>query len=324
MGSIESIQFVMSIDLSYIAPAVDKAVLKKELNAERFVRFANKGSNEIYVVNQLNSPHVVREIGRLRELTFATAGGGTGMPMDLDEFDTSDNCYDQLILFNREEEEIVGGYRFIDCSKAITADGIALSTAHYFNFSERFVKEYLPVTIELGRSWIQPKYQPSVDARKGIFTLDNLWDGLGAIAIDNPHIKHFFGKVTMYTSYNAEARDAVLHLMNYYFKDPDLLVVPKEPLRELSDITSFKEELKGLEFKEGMKLLLRFVKERGEAIPPLINNYMQLSPSMKAFGTALNPDFGDVEETGILVTIDDIYESKKERHISTYLSEKRV
>lgn len=323
VGSRKSVSISMTVDLTYIAPAVDRELLKQELNAERFVRYANKGSNEIYIVNQLNSPHAVREIGRLRELTFATAGGGTGMPLDLDEFDTSDNCYDQLILFNREEEEIVGGYRFIDCSKAITAHGIALSTAHYFNFSERFVQEYLPVTIELGRSWIQPKYQPSVDARKGIFTLDNLWDGLGAIAIDNPQIKHFFGKVTMYTSYNAEARDAVLHLMNYYFKDNDLLVVPKEPLQELSDISLFKQELEGLEFKEGMKLLQRFVKERGEAIPPLINNYMQLSPTMKAFGTALNPDFGDVEETGILVTIADIYEAKKERHISSYISGNR-
>lgn len=305
-------------DLSYIIPPIDKEVIKAELNEDRFVRHSNKGSNEIYIVNQHNSPNVVQEIGRLREVTFATAGGGTGMPVDLDRYDTHDNCYEQLVLFNREEEEIVGGYRFIDCSKVINTDPIELSTANYFEFSEKFIQDYLPVTIELGRSWIQPNYQPSVNARKGIFTLDNLWDGLGAIAVDNPQIKHFFGKVTMYTSYDAQARDAVLYFMNYFFPDKEQLVLAKNPQGEISEIPGFKSDLQGLDFKEGLRLLQRFCKEHGEAIPPLINSYMQLSPSMKSFGTASNPDFGDVEETGILVTIDDIYDAKKERHISTY------
>ena len=308
----------MQKDLGYIIPAVSKELLAKELNDSVFLRFANKGDNEIYSVNVHNSPNVLREIGRLRELTFASAGGGTGMELDLDEFDLSENCYQQLILWDKENQEIVGGYRYIDCSTVLNTDPIELSTAHYFNFSDKFRSEYLPQTIELGRSWIQPEYQPSVNARKGIFTLDNLWDGLGAIAIDNPHIKHFFGKVTMYTSYNAEARDAVLHLMNHFFKDKEALVYPKHPLLELSNIDSFKAEIKDLDFKEAMKVLQKFCKERNESIPPLINNYMQLSPTMKAFGTAANPDFGDVEETGILVTIADIYDAKKERHISTY------
>ncbi|MFY0643556.1 MAG: GNAT family N-acetyltransferase [Bacteroidia bacterium] len=308
------------MDLSYIRKPIAKSIIKDELSSDLFVRHSNKGSNEIYIVNQHNAPNVVQEIGRLREVTFATAGGGTGMPVDLDEFDTSELCYEQLILFNPEDEEIVGGYRFIECSKVIHTNPIQLSTAHYFNFTEKFVTQFLPHTIELGRSWIQPLYQPSVNARKGIFTLDNLWDGLGAIAVDNPQIKHFFGKVTMYTNYNAEARDAVLYLMNHFFEDKEELVKPKHPLPELSDIDDFKAEIEDLDFKEAMKVLQRYTKDRGENIPPLINNYMQLSPSMKAFGTAANPDFGDVEETGILVTIDDIYDSKKERHISSYVS----
>lgn len=308
----------MSKDLSYIIEPVDKELIKAELTSAVFLRNANKGHNEIYCVNCHNSPNIIQEIGRLRELTFASAGGGTGEPVDLDEFDLSENCYQQLILYNREEEEIVGGYRFIDCSKVINTDPIELSTAHYFNFSETFISNYLPYTIELGRSWIQPNYQPSVNARKGIFTLDNLWDGLGAIAVENPHIKHFFGKVTMYSNYNAEARDAVLYLMNHFFADKEGLVSPKKALQELTNIEAFKADIAMLDFKDAMRVLGRFVKERGENIPPLINNYMQLSPTMKAFGTALNPDFGQVEETGILVTIADIYDHKKERHISTY------
>lgn len=308
----------MALDLSYIIPPIDKAQLEKELNEDVFVRMANKGNNEVYIVNQHNAPNVVQEIGRLRELTFASAGGGTGLAVDLDEFDTSENCYDQLILYNREEQEIVGGYRFIKCKDVLHTSPIELSTAHYFTFSETFVNDYLPYTIELGRSWIQPAYQPSVNARKGIFTLDNLWDGLGAIAVDNPSIKHFFGKVTMYRSYQPEARDAVLYLMNHFFADDLALVSPIHPLGEITQINDFKTSIEGLEFKDALRILQKFVKDRGENIPPLINNYMQLSPSMKAFGTALNPDFGDVEETGILVTIEDIYPAKKERHISTY------
>ncbi len=308
----------METNLDYIIPPIDKSVLKKELNEDRFVRTTNKGNNEIYIVNHHNSPNVMKEIGRLREVTFATSGGGTGSPLDVDDFDLSENCYQQLIVFSPEDEEIIGGYRFIDCSTILNTDPLELSTKHYFNFSEKFRNEYLPYTIELGRSWVQPNFQPTVNPRKGIFALDNLWDGLGAITIDYPHIKHYFGKVTMYTHYHAEARDAVLFFMKHNFSDSEGLVTPIKPLQLSTDLTSFEESINGLDFKEGIKILSNYVKERGEHIPPLINNYMQLSPTMKSFGTALNPDFGGVEETGILVTIADIYDEKKARHLDTY------
>ena len=305
----------MKIDLSYIIPPIDKEIIKKELKNGRFVRHTNKANNEIYIVNHHNSPNVMLEIGRLRELTFATAGGGTGEPVDIDEFDTSENCYEQLIVWAPIAEEIVGGYRFIDCSKVIHTNPIELSTEHYFNFSPKFLKEYLPKTIELGRSWVQPSFQPTVDSRRGIFALDNLWDGLGAIVIANPNIEHFFGKVTMYTSYNKEARDAILFFMNYFFPDKENLVTPIFPLGLSTNTSEIESLIKGKEFKEALKELVNFAKQRGESVPPLINNYMQLSSTMKSFGTAANPDFGDVEETGILITIADIFESKKERHL---------
>ena len=206
----------MSINLDYILPKVDVNLIQKELNKSTFVRNTNKLNNEIYIVNHHNSPNVMQEIGRLRELTFATAGGGTGKPIDIDNYDTNEVCYQQLIIWSPEDKEIVGGYRFIDCSTAIQGKDIALSTKNYFNFSQKFINEYLPKTIELGRSWIQPKYQPA-NSRKGLFSLDNLWDGLGAIVVNNPHLVYFFGKVTMYTSYEPEAKKAVLAMMNHYF-----------------------------------------------------------------------------------------------------------
>lgn len=305
----------MAIDLSYIIPPIEREVLKMELNADRFVRKTNKAGNEIYVINHHNSPNVMQEIGRLREVTFATAGGGTGEPVDIDDYDTSENCYEQLIVWAPDSEEIVGGYRFIDCGKVVNTDPIELSTAHYFNFSEEFKKDYLPRTIELGRSWVQPSFQPSVNSRKGIFALDNLWDGLGAIIVDNPEIKYFFGKVTMYTSFNKEARDAILYFMDYFFPDRDKLVTAIHPLGLTTSTDEIHGRINGKEFKEAIKELSQFCRERGEAIPPLVNNYMQLSSTMKSFGTASNPDFGDVEETGIMVTIGDIFDAKKERHL---------
>ena len=198
-----------------IIDPIDKAILKRELNSDRFLRTTRKGGNEIYCVNIHNSPNVLKEIGRLREVTFRASGGGTGQALDLDDFDTSENCYDQLIVWSPEDEEIIGGYRFILCKKAIRdINNIELSTAHYFSFSEKFITDYLPNTIELGRSWVQPNFQPTVNPRKGLFALDNIWDGLGAIVKTNPDIKYFFGKVTMYPTYNTEARDFLLHFIS--------------------------------------------------------------------------------------------------------------
>ena len=260
----------------------------------------------------------MKEIGRLREITFAMAGGGTGQPYDIDDKDTSDNCYEQLVVWSPEDDEITGGYRFFDCAKAIDSWAKDLSTAHYFNFSEKFVRDYLPYSIELGRSWVNPLYQPTVDPRKGLFALDNLWDGLGAIVLGHPHMKYFFGKVTMYTKFNEDAKRAVLGFMKYYFPDNESLATPKNPIYTSVLNHEIIGMINGLDFKEGLKVLQKYCRERGENVPPLISNYMQLSPTMKSFGTTKNMEFGGVEETGILINLADIYTEKMERHIEGY------
>jgi len=299
-----------------IIERVDRKVIKNELNSDRFLRHTRKGENEIYVINAHNAPNTLTEIGRLREIAFRMSGGGTGECIDLDEFDTSKNCYQQLIVWSPKDEEIVSGYRFIRCDTTIKSTEVELSTAHYFNFSERFLNQYLPHTIELGRSWVNSLFQPSVNARKGLYALDNVWDGLGAITVNNPDIQYFFGKVTMYPSYNREARDFLLHFLHHYFPDNENLIVPIHPLK--IDVSKHFEALKvrHITYQEAFKLLNSYVRERGEVIPPLVNIYMNLSPTMKTFGTAINPDFGNVEETGILVTITDVYPEKKERHMN--------
>jgi hypothetical protein len=308
-----------------IVEQVSKGLLLQELTNDRFVRKTNNGNNEIYIITHHNSPNVMREIGRLREVTFRHAGGGTGKSIDIDEFDTCSHPYQQLLVWNPEDQEIVGAYRFILCKDAEYIKGkVQLATTELFNFSEQFYKEYLPHTIELGRSFIQPLYQPSEQFRKGLFSLDNLWDGLGALVVDNPSQKYFYGKVTMYTDFNVVARDYILTFMLHYFPDDEKLVTPIHGLTNKTDVSNFLSELKNLDYKAGYAYLNKMVRALGENIPPLVNAYMNLSSTMKCFGTAINPTFGGVEETGILVTINDIYQSKKERHINSYLLEKGI
>ncbi|NBO61326.1 MAG: GNAT family N-acetyltransferase [Flavobacteriia bacterium] len=300
-----------------IMDEISREVLIQELLAVGKVRNTRKGENEIYLLNNKNAPNTVQEIGRLREVTFRASGGGTGLTVDLDEYDTGDFAYEQLIVWSPEDQEIVGGYRFAFCSKALDELGkIHLSTAHYFDFSSQFVNEYLPFTIELGRSWVQPNFQPTVNPRKGLFALDNIWDGLGVLVKEHPEIRYFFGKVTMYPNYDTQSRDYLLHFMHRFFPDREQLMAPKHPLQQNFDPTFIDEQLKGLDFKDAFRVLNGLIRDKGEFIPPLVNIYMNLSPTMKTFGTAVNPEFGGVEETGILVTIDDIFIEKKERHMA--------
>lgn len=304
-----------------IIPPVERELIEDELTKERFIQVTHKGNNEIYIVNHHNSPHTMREIGRLREISFRSAGGGTGHEIDMDEYDTTDRCYEQLIVYSREDKEIIGGYRFITGRRAKDpkTGEFDLSTAHYFNFSEQMKNDYLPYSIELGRSWVQPEYQPSVNPRKGVFALANIWDGLGALITRYPEMKYFFGKVTMYKTYNTEARDILLAFMANYFPDKQALCTPKSELFAGFNDSIFKEHFKeDIPFSDGFKVLHKLLKDRGEWIPPLINIYMNLSSTMMTFGTAFNPDFGGVEETGLMVTIADIHEDVKERHITDY------
>lgn len=301
---------------------VDKKKLLSELTEEHFVRKTNKGDNEIYMFNAHTAPNLMREVGRIRELTFRSAGGGTGKEIDIDEFDvTPETPYQQLIVWDPQEQAILGGYRYILCDRLDTnAEGEPnLATTELFRFSEQFKRDYMPRTIELGRSFVHPQYQSTRMGRKSLFALDNLWDGLGALTVDHPQIEYFFGKVTMYTSFNIQARNMILYFMRKYFKDKERLVEPIVPLAIEVDEQQMKQIFTGNNYEEDYKILSHHVRELGENIPPLVNAYMSLSPSMKTFGTAINAGFGGVEETAILIKIADVYEAKKKRHIATYI-----
>lgn len=309
------------MSMKEIIPPVPLEALKEELSNDKFIRKTNKASNKIYVVNAINAPNTMREIGRLRELSFRNAGGGTGLECDLDEYDTGERAYQQLVVWDPDEQAILGGYRFYICeSNKCFKDGrVRLATAKLFNFSDTFITDYLPHMIELGRSFVQPKYQTTSLRRKGIYALDNLWDGLGALMLDYPHKKYMFGKVTMYLHYHQMARDMILFFLNKHFPDNEELVTTKEPFKMVTDRARLTATFTGLDYQEDYKILSKEVRSCGENIPPLINAYMNLSPSMKTFGTVLNKSFGDVEETGIMITLNDLYMAKVERHVLNYV-----
>ena len=306
-----------------IIQPIAKEVLKSELTPDRQLRMTNNSHNEIYIVTAHNAPNVMREIGRLREIAFREAGGGSGKEVDIDEFDICDNCYKQLIVWNPEAEEIIGGYRYL-CGTDWDYDSNGqpiLATSHMFHFSDRFIKEYAPWTIELGRSFVALPYQSSRMGAKSLFALDNLWDGLGALTVIKPNVKYFFGKMTMYPSYIRKGRDMILYFLKKYFDDKDKLIIPMKPLELETDTQELEALFSGKNFKEDYKILNCEVRKLGYNIPPLVNAYMSLSPTMKLFGTAINYGFGDVEETGILIAMEEIFEEKRVRHIDSFINE---
>lgn len=303
-----------------IIDPVDIRLIEQELTPERFLRKTNKANNEIYVVDAHNSPHIMREIGRLREIAFRHAGGGTGKACDIDEFDLMEPACQQLLVWNPDDHEIIGAYRYITGANMQFTSGDVpnIAMSHMFRFSPEFIEQYLPCTLELGRSFVTPEYQSSRVGARGIFALDNLWDGLGALTVIHPEIKYLFGKMTMYTTYPVDCRDLLLCFLHLYFPDHEKLVIPIHPLdtnRDLKELASFFE---GNNFKSDYKRLNDYIRSKGINIPPLVNAYMSLSPTMRMLGTAINHEFGGVEESGILIKIDEIADTKKSRHIDTY------
>lgn len=306
-----------------IIQPIDKEVIKRELTPDKRLRFTNKSNNEIYVVTAHNAPNVMQEIGRLREIAFREAGGGTGKEVDIDEFDTCERCYKQLIVWNPEAEEIIGGYRYLlgtDWQYDDNGQPI-LATSHMFHFSEKFIRDYAPQTVELGRSFVSLPYQSSRMGAKSLFALDNLWDGLGALTVIRPNVRYYFGKMTMYPSYIRKGRDMILYFLKKHFDDKERLIIPMKPLKIESDEREFEQLFSGKTFKEDYRILNGEIRKLGYNIPPLVNAYMALSPTMKLFGTAINYGFGDVEETGILIAVDEILEDKRKRHIDSFVKE---
>ncbi len=319
---------MLSKDLSYIIPPVPRELIKSELSSHNFLRHTQYGGKEIYITTAHISPNIMREIGRLRELSFASEGGGTGKEVDIDEFDLLPEpyCFRQLFVWSAEDEEIVGGYRFLHGSNMMRLDDgrVNTPTAELFHYTDDFMDNYLPYMIELGRSFVQPEFQPGHNLRKGMYSLDNLWDGLASIAVEIPETRYYFGKITMYPQMNRKAKDVILFFYQKHFPDRDGLVWPNEAMKIESDYNELNTIFCGRNYKEDYQILHRAVRELGSYVPPLVNADMNLSPTMRSFGTAYNHEFGETDETGVLVTVKDIFPEKKKRYFESYDTRNRL
>jgi hypothetical protein len=303
-----------------IIEPTDIELLQVELRGN-LLRRTKKANNEIYIVNSHNAPSVLREIGRLRELTFRNSGGGSGNTFDLDEYDFLEKPFEQLIVWNPTTMEIIGGYRFLHGKNTEFDENNKpkLPISHIFNVSQKYINEYLPYTIELGRAFIQPKYQSIRMGLKSLYSLDNLWDGLGAMIMSCNEAEYLVGKVTIYPQMSAKARLAIIYFLQKFFADKENLLIPiKAEVIPQKYILMFDKIFASQNIKDNLTSLNKFVKREGETIPPLIRAYIDLSSSMKTFGTCIDTEFGHIHDTGIMITIDDIYHDKKERYLENY------
>ncbi len=309
--------------MNTIIDPVPVELIKAELTKSKKLEDTNKGHNELYIVTWQDSPNVVTEIGRLRELTFREAGGSTGNAIDLDEYDKMEKPYKQLIVWDPDNEAIIGGYRFLFGSDAMFDENgqPILASSHQFRFSQKFIDEYLPHVIELGRNFVAPEYQSSKAGAKSIFAFDNLWDGLVAIIMKHPDLLYFFGKITIYPSYDYITKDLIYHFLWKHYGDKDELVRPwddqlimpgSDP--ELMNLVVNKDDL-----LEDYKLLKGAARMRGVNVPPNVTAYISITSEMLMFGTAVNHLMHNIEDTAVLIPFDDIYHDKKSRHIGAYL-----
>ena len=311
-----------SFTMKPIIPPIDKEILKKELTPELFLRPTNKAHNEIYVVTAHNAPNVMLEIGRLREISFRSGGGGTGEEIDTDEYDYMENPYYQLIVWDPVALEIIGGYRYLPGSEVELDESgqPKFVMSHLFTFSEKFIKEYIPYTIELGRAFVQPDYQTSKMGTKSLFALDNLWDGLGALIHSVENARYFIGKVTIYNNYPLTARELIYEYMFRYFPDSDQLITPFKPIQVSPKNKALAKKLFIEKDSAGnYKALQKAVRDEGTTIPSMFHAYIGLTDTMRFFGSIFDPDFGAVYETGIMITMADLLETKKKRYIAPYI-----
>lgn len=306
-----------------IIPPVDKNLIKAELKKTFFVRPTNKANNEIYDITAHDAPNTMREIARLREVSYRAAGGSKGDEMDIDDMDTMSVPYHQLIVWDPEHEQIVGGYRYLLLSNATTFDNGQpyITSAYLFRYSDRFIREYMPYTVELGRAFVQPDYQTREMGAKAIYALDNLWDGLGAIVHDNPQIHYLIGKVTIYPDYDPLSRDLLYAYLQRYCSYDTELFMPYQAVPISREAQQRADQLfEGESPTDNFHILQKAIRAQGTIVPPMFSAYLNLTPKLQYFGTSKEPTFSNVYDSGIMIELKDIYQDKIDRYIGPYIN----
>ena len=279
-----------------------------ELSPKCFV--TRSAGLDIYMVDAESAPRALTEIGRIRELEFRREGGGTGKDVDLDRYDLLSPRYRQLIAWDPQEEEIVAMYRFFRGADLGDSGG-ELASAEIFEFSPRFLSDYLPHTIELGRSVVNRSARRSY---RGLFAV---WSGLGALVREYSDARYFFGKFTVSPTLNSQLRRAMYAMLSQWCGGDSGLVSPRPDCQIFYDHAAWEQ---GVSFKDDLSRLVVFASGHGASIPPLVLSYARLTDKLQVFGTALNSQFGNVEETAILIPIEYISARIRQQFIDSYTS----
>ena len=299
---------------------VSRKLLREELTKDRLVRPTRIGSNEVYIFTAHKAPNLMQEVGRLRELTFRDAGAGFGTAVDIDHFDTDEYPCRQLIVWDPVADEIIGGYRFniFHKFKGKPLRDIPLANKSLYSISKTFTFEYIPYLVELARAFIQPKYQPKFAGRKAAFSLDNIWDGLGALVVKYPFIRYFFGRLTFFSNYDPTVRDLAFYFFAKHLQGNPALLSAKKPFEFPTLLNDLEKVIGGSSIKDDFTKLNQAAKNHGTTIPPLVKSYFNVSGTLRVFEPVFDSYFASSYAAAILVTITDVYPAFIKRYITPY------
>ena len=293
-----------------IAHPENRRDIKQELKKSELLG-STKDGKKIYLYSSSDKNSIiVNEIGRLREVAFRKVGEGVNARRDIDKYD---RYYKHIVLWDDEELEIVGSYRIAECASVIEEFGLqALYTTTLFHFNENF-KAYLPSSIELGRSFVQPKYW-------GSRALDYLWQGIGAYLKKHPEIKYLFGPVSMSESYSKIAKDMILHFYDQNFQDSENLVSARLAynLNSQGELAqNLLSELSHENYKEDFKILKNALLSVEASVPTLYKQYSELCEEggVRFCAYNIDPDFSNCVDSFIVVEVEKMKESAKKRYI---------
>lgn len=297
---------ILNTEKSIIKP-IDRKILKLQLKEAPLLGITNDGK-KIFILTYNGFPEVIREVARLREITFRGVGEGTGNRLDMDLYD---KLYRHIVLWDEENLEVVGAYRIGVCEELLLKHGTeGLYTSTLFNFSDNFKKK-LPFALELGRSFVQRKYWNS-------YSLDYLWQGIGAFLYNHPETKYLFGGVSLSGSYNTEAKELLVFFYTKWFKGPfDMVTAKNHYSINPNKLESLEATFPGVDYKSELKILKQSLKMFGFSIPTLFKQYSELCSdngcSFLDFG--IDYDFNSCIDGFIFIEVDKIKPHKRERYI---------
>lgn len=286
----------------------ENRAVAKELERALFLGRATHCNADIYSVDGAVSPLLLEEVCRLRRESYKGVGIALDDGADGDTADR-DGTYRQLVVWDRDRGEVVGGYRYaMGCEARVEQ----LSLNHYMELSERFVKEYLSRGVELGRSFVSPRYQCGGNALT-IYALDAIWEGLARI-VKRESVEYLFGRVTLYDSLGVKARNLLVGYMRHASPVKESLMVARVPFKVGISRRRYSQIFIGDTAQENYRILLSKMRQMDCRIPPIISSYLRLSPTLKLFDSYRNENLGGVVESAIMLTISEFYDKVKGRY----------